>query len=242
MRNQKGWCIIVRLTYNLDDIQDFPTIDSGRYKAKLLKCTKAISSTKKPMLVWEWKLISGSQKGITIRSWSSLAENALGQLKQHLLAFKFKGEVNANTDKLIGKTVVLIIGPRLATDKAGNERKMSSVLGLLPEGASLKEPVQKKSKKQREDDEDLDDDDDDLDAEASDDDEDDDDEDEDDEDEDEKPKKKVKKSSKKSKASSDDEDDDEDEDSEDSEDEDDEDEKPKKKAKTPVKPASKKKK
>ncbi len=229
---------MAKLNYNLDDIPDAPVIPKGRYKLRLMSVVKQQSSKGNPMLVWMWKIVSpGKMKGVRIKSWTSLLENALSGLKMHLLALGKKGKVKGNTDKLVGLRVVGVIGKRIGRNQMGQKTEFSSILGLLPAGTSL--AADDEEDEEDIDDEDEDDEVDDEDDDEGDDDEDDDEsEDDDDDDEEEEPPRKKKKTastdaaSLKKKAAAkrrppeDDDDDDEDEDDEDDDDDDDEDEAP----------------
>lgn len=202
-----------RLRYNLSDIPDIIEFTPGRYLAKLKSCTKTVSANSgQPMLVWVWVLLSGPNKGQQIKSWTSLQENALFGLKQHLLAFGLKGKVDQSTDKLIGKTVVLVIGKRKGETKDGREADFSAVLAVLPKSAGTKNSKAAAVVDDDDDDEDEDEDTEDEEEETED-------EDEDEDEEEERPKKskkkKVVKAKKKSSKRRRDDDDDEDEDEDD---------------------------
>jgi hypothetical protein len=126
---------MAKLSYNLDEIADF-NIDQGRYRARLAKVEQTLSSKKKPMLVWYWKIVSGSGKGKEIRSYTSLVEGALGNLKTHLMAFGLHGRVKSDTARLVGKYAIIIVtvGP---SNKPGKEDQMfSSVSSVLADKKS----------------------------------------------------------------------------------------------------------
>ncbi len=169
-----------KLSYNLDELPDTLGVPAGRYRAKLVSCTKDKSKTSgNPMLTWTWKVLSGKHKGATIKSWTSLQEGALVGLKQTLTAFGLKGKINRSTDQLIGRIVVLVVVDRPST-QAGREGEMfSSIQQVLPKDASLK--ASKKSKADLDDEDEEDEDDEDQDE--ADEDEEDEEEDEDEEDE-----------------------------------------------------------
>jgi hypothetical protein len=182
----------VKLNYNLDDIKDF-SLTPGKYLAKVVKVEQGLSAKKKPMLTWTWKLLSGPNKGSETKSWTSLVENALGNLKNHLVALNFHGVVRTNSAALIGRKAILILGETISADKDGNERTFVNVIGL--------KPIKKvEAEEEPEEEDDSDDEDDDSADEGEDEDEDDnvddDDDDEDDDDEDEEPASKSHKSSK----------------------------------------------
>lgn len=165
-----------KLKYNLDEIQSF-TIEPGKYRARLMKCEQTLSQKKQPMLTWSWKLVSGAEKGKETRSFTSLQENALFGLKEHLEAFGYTGTVHVDTNKLVGKYVVLVIGLRTGISRTGEEREMSSVMGIFPDRKTAPEPEEEED---YEDDAPEEDDDDDADDDYDDDPEDDDDPEEDD--------------------------------------------------------------
>lgn len=123
-----------RLSYNLDEIKSY-TVEPGRYRARLVKVEQTLSTTKRPMLVWHWKIVSGPEKGKAVRSFTSLLETALSGLKEHLEAFGLSGKVNMDTAKLIGRFVTLVIGMRSGTNRDGDEREYSTVLGVKSEKA-----------------------------------------------------------------------------------------------------------
>lgn len=102
---------MVRITLNLDDVgSSFTIIEPGRYPARVVDIEEKESSTGNPMLVWSWELEGDCDySGQEIRSFTSLQDHALFGLKQHLEAFGISGEVDIDTDKLIGKTAMLTI-------------------------------------------------------------------------------------------------------------------------------------
>lgn len=163
---------MVKLSYNLDEIKEFG-YEPGRARAKLQSVKKQKSRSGKPMLVFEWKILTGENKGNKISSYCSLQENALSNLKQHLEAMGLKGKVNKSSDDLIGRQVVLVISEQNSSD--GSDRSFVGVSRVLPKNAPLTS---------REDD-DEDEDDDDFDEEDEDDEDYEDDEEDEDEDDDE---------------------------------------------------------
>ena len=124
----------MRLKYNLDDIPDIPVVPAGRYRARLIKSVKMDSTTGNPMLKWTWKIKGGKEDGMQISSFTSLLPNALSGLKQHLLAFKMKGKISSNTDKLVGHTVLLIVGKRKGVTKLGEKVEFSIQKSTMPAG------------------------------------------------------------------------------------------------------------
>lgn len=101
---------MVRITLNLDDVgSSFTLIEPGRYPARVVDIEEKESSTGNPMLAWSWELEGGDYSGQEIMSFTSLQDHALFGLKQHLEAFGISGEVDLDTDKLIGKIAMLTI-------------------------------------------------------------------------------------------------------------------------------------
>lgn len=130
-----------RIRLNLDEIPDFIPVDPGRHKAKLTGCEKEVSSAGNDMLVWDWEIKGGDSNGRTIRSYTSLLEDALSGLKMHLKALGYgEGEVDVDTKKLIGKMAVLVVTARKYRDRETGEEKIgSSVSSVLPDtGKALK--------------------------------------------------------------------------------------------------------
>lgn len=148
-----------RLQYNLDDISDaFPEIPAGRHRAQLTTCVKGASrNSGQPTLTWTWTIQSGEAQGSTIRSWTSLQDHALQGLKQHLLALGLKGSVNQSTDRLIGKSVVLVVGKREGTTQGGEAAMFDSVLAVLPRAAAAKVEDEEDEEDEGEEEEDDDD-------------------------------------------------------------------------------------
>jgi len=185
-----------RLNYNLDEIADYTPVPKGRFRAKLTKCTQAKSkSSGQPMLVWDWKILTGKGKGHTARTWTSLQPQALSALKNHLTAFGMSGKVkNKSTDQLIGKIVVLVVVDTESVREGHEGEPDSKILMVLPKDAPLtvEEPEEEDEDEDDENDEDEEDDEDEDEDEDDDDDWEDEDE-EEDEEEDEPPVKKPKK-------------------------------------------------
>lgn len=147
---------MVKLSYNLDDIPDFPTITPGRYRGILSKVTKQQSQANKPMLVWRFRLRGGEHSGEYVQYYTSLQQNALGGVKEVLVALGFKKKVNVSSDSLQGKAVLVVIGKRKGPNRLGETVEMTSVLGVLPLGGKNKPSVDKvkaKANKRRRDEE-----------------------------------------------------------------------------------------
>lgn len=122
---------MARLKYNLDEITAV-LCESGRYRARLVKCEQTMSSKNNPMITWHWKLLTGEAKGKEVRSFTSLLDTALSGLKMHLEAFRFSGKVNVDTTKLIGRYAILVLSTTASEDKeTGLTREFTSVAGVL---------------------------------------------------------------------------------------------------------------
>lgn len=179
---------MARLKFNLNEIESRADIEDGREKAKVKKVIKRKSKKGNPMLEWEWKLLTGSSKGSTVKSFTSLQSQALFDLKEHLEALGLKGKIDKSTDSLVGKAAVVMITHLPPQD--GNGPGYPIVSAVMPKGTTLKvegdedDDIDDDEDFEDDDDEELEEDDEDLDEEDDDDDDDEDEDEEDDEDED----------------------------------------------------------
>lgn len=125
---------MVRITLNLDDVgSSFTIIEPGRYPARVVDIEEKESSTGNPMLVWSWELEGGDYSGQEIKSFTSLQDHALFGLKQHLEAFGISGEVDIDTDKLIGKTAMLtIVKAKARSRNTGEEIEVNRISLVSP--------------------------------------------------------------------------------------------------------------
>lgn len=128
---------MVRITLNLDDVgSSFTIIEPGRYPARVVDIEEKESSTGNPMLAWSWELEGGDYSGREIKSFTSLQDHALFGLKQHLEAFGISGEVDIDTDRLIGKTAMLTITKTKTRSKnTGEEIEVNRVSLVSPMAA-----------------------------------------------------------------------------------------------------------
>jgi len=128
---------MVRITLNLDDVgSSFTIIEPGRYPARVVDIEEKESSTGNPMLVWSWELEGGDYSGREIRSFTSLQDHALFGLKQHLEAFGISGEVDIDTDRLIGRTAMLTITKtKTRSRNTGEEIEVNRVSLVSPMAA-----------------------------------------------------------------------------------------------------------
>jgi len=123
---------MARLRYNLDDIPEYG-IKPGDYVMKITKVEQTLSSKKKPMIVWYWEITSpGSEKGKKIKSYASQEPNALQNMRMHLEALQFSGDVDVSLAKLVGMKAVGSIASKIFVNDDGKERKVSNVINLSP--------------------------------------------------------------------------------------------------------------
>jgi len=122
---------MVKIKVNLDDISSFSVIEPGKYQAKLVDVIEAESSTGNPMLVWTWRVENEEDK--ELKSFVSLQTHALFGLKEHLEAFGVAGQVDFNTDKLIGKRAVLsVIKTTVVNRNNGEDMEVNRIEAVLP--------------------------------------------------------------------------------------------------------------
>jgi len=125
---------------NLNDIPDGPAgINPGKYIAKLTDVIEEESqSSGQPTLVWYWEIVSSADgdrsfEGKEIKSWTSLQEQALFGLKNHLEAFGESGDVDVETDKYIGKKAVLVVGKnKYKSKRTGEDVEGSKIVEVQP--------------------------------------------------------------------------------------------------------------
>ena len=145
---------MVKLSFNLDEIST-EAYETGRARAKLKSVKRQKSKAGNPMLVFEWKIMTGPNKGQKISSYPSLLDSSLGNLKEHLEALGLEGKVSKSSDSLLGKIAVLVIGPSAAKDGG---RPYVGVIQVLSKGSPLEEPDEDEDEEDDDDDDDEDDD------------------------------------------------------------------------------------
>jgi len=122
---------------DLDEIQSMGGADNfpiGKHRAKLANVEERESnSSGHPTLYWEWEGADEASQGGTIRSFSSLQDHALGSLKMHCEAFGLHGSVVLDTDELIGKHAMLVVGMRKRRDNSLDEEERLSVISVQPD-------------------------------------------------------------------------------------------------------------
>lgn len=120
---------MVRLTLNLDDVGSaFTVIEPGKYPAIVTNIEEKESSSGNPMLVWTWEIQGGEYAGQEIRSYTSLQDHALFGLKQHLEAFGITGEIDVDTERLIGKSAILtIVKQKMRSRNTGEEIEVNRI-------------------------------------------------------------------------------------------------------------------
>ena len=150
---------MARIKYNLDDIADsFVVMEPGKYAARVLECEEGESSTGNPMLTWTWEIVDGEYQGREVKSFTSLQEHALFGLKQHLEAFGLSGEVDFDTERLVGKRALLTISKsKMRSRKTGEEMDVNRVenVAALPKAGAGKTSTKKRKPADDDDDEDV---------------------------------------------------------------------------------------
>jgi hypothetical protein len=114
---------MVKLSVNLDGVGEArEAIEAGRYEAKVTEIEQGDSQSGNPMLTWSWEITSGDHAGHEIRSYTSLQEHALFGLKSHLAAMGLDtdGELDFDTDKLIGKRAIIVVTKAQIQNKQGD--------------------------------------------------------------------------------------------------------------------------
>lgn len=120
---------MVKIAVNLDGVGSaFTVIDAGKYKARVTEISEGESQSGNPMLTWNWEITEGDNQGVELRSYTSLQEHALFGLKEHLEAFGIAGEVDMDTDKLVGKMAHLVVSKKtIRSNKTGEEIEVNRV-------------------------------------------------------------------------------------------------------------------
>lgn len=138
-----------RIKVNLADIPDGPTsLDSGKYRARLLSCEEQESSTGNPMLRWTWVVAEGENEGGRISSITSLLDHALFGFKRHCAAFGAEGETDAvDTDEFLDRTAIIVVGRRVRKNRTtGEDQEFSDVVDVQVDpkgGKATAKPVAK---------------------------------------------------------------------------------------------------
>lgn len=140
---------MVKINVNLDNVGDrSPVIEPGRYEARVIEIDEQESQSGNPMLVWTWEISSGENQGIELRSYTSLQEHALFGLKNHLEAFGISGEVDLDTDKLVGKKAIIsVLKTKIRSNQTGDEIEVNRIQNVSPAGKSSPQATQQKGSK-----------------------------------------------------------------------------------------------
>lgn len=134
----------MKFKINLGEVSDTPfeIIDSGNYVGRLVSCDQETSSKGNPMLVWQWQIVGGNFAGKEIKSYTTMKEGAEFGLKEHLVALGFdpNSVAEPDTDKLIGRKVLLVIGKTMSKNRnTGADMEFNRVDSVRPEpGAKAK--------------------------------------------------------------------------------------------------------
>lgn len=124
-----------KLTINLDGIPDIGIMpEPGKHRAKLVSCEEDVSqSSGNDMYVWLWEVIAGDSIGRRIKSYTTLAEDALGGLKMHFKAFGVPDgeEVDVDTDEFVDRTAIILCVSSKYRDRDSGEEKMGVSVGAV---------------------------------------------------------------------------------------------------------------
>jgi hypothetical protein len=131
---------MTKLNLNLDKIRDATNdIPPGLYLAELTRVMEDTSNSGGNMLDWTWRIEQGPHEGKQIVSFTSLQEHALHETVRTLKALGLKGQVDVDTDTLIGKPACLVVGQRtIISEATGKPREVPTVLTVMP-AAKFKE-------------------------------------------------------------------------------------------------------
>jgi len=118
----------------------------GKYRARIEEITKE-EGQKAPYLKWKLKIVSGEAKGLHINHITSLAPNALFNLRDTLIALDIKvpkSAVTIDSNKFIGKTIGIEVAMRPYEGKEyPNVKKVFSITSSpeVVETTSFKEEI-----------------------------------------------------------------------------------------------------
>jgi hypothetical protein len=129
-------------------------IEPGKWLAELQDCEEMESQSGNPMLVWIWAIKEGPSEGLDIKSYTSLQDHALFGVKEHLTAFGADedADIDLDTDQLIGRQAILVIGRAKFRDRdSGEEREASRVNAV--QSSKAKKAATKAPPKRQDDDE-----------------------------------------------------------------------------------------
>lgn len=129
-----------RIKVNLDEIPEgFEIMEPGKYLAKVTDIEEEESASGNPMLVWTWSIAEGDYKGKELKSFTSLQDHALFGLKEHLTAFGLEGDLDFDTEKLMGKKARLTVTKTTIKSKnTGDDIEVNRVNAVSAAKASTK--------------------------------------------------------------------------------------------------------
>lgn len=125
-----------KIHVNLTDIKSKYDVPPGSYRARVVDIQSKESSSGNPMLVWSWEILDGDESGSEISSMTSLQPHALFSLKEHLEAFGIEGDVEFDTDTLVGKIAKITVAKETYRNRDGEEKEASRIKKV--EGAKSK--------------------------------------------------------------------------------------------------------
>ena len=119
-----------KITVDLDDIPDpFMLVEPGEYRATIMEVERTESNQGNRMLVFHMKPSEdGPAKGAQLRYFAVLEpKNALGNLKQIMVAMGYSGKVSPDISEFVGKEVMLSITNEPYTNDQGVERMTNTI-------------------------------------------------------------------------------------------------------------------
>lgn len=105
-----------RIQVNLEGVEpqgsrDFTPFPVGDHLAEVMSMSEEESSAGNAMLVWEWEGLDDATRGMTVKSYCSLLDDALGNLRQHgeALGLMNGEDFDADPDEVVGMKAILTI-------------------------------------------------------------------------------------------------------------------------------------
>lgn len=114
---------------NTDEIEDsYALTAEGSWHCRLTDVERGESKAGNDMLIAHWETAEGPSKGTKPRTWMPLEpDDALVNLKRFLEAFGHSGEIDVDTNDLIGQYALLTFVHGTYEDDNGKEKPTSNV-------------------------------------------------------------------------------------------------------------------
>jgi hypothetical protein len=128
---------MVKIALNLDEVQVFgeDNFPLGKHRAQVSAIEETESQAGNPMLTWDWAGADQESQGGTIRTYTVLTDNALGQFKMHVEAFGYSGDTEVETDDIVGKFAILTVAMRKRRGRDGDGEERLTVINIEPDTA-----------------------------------------------------------------------------------------------------------